>query len=386
MARRSGPGGPRSFARLVALGVLNHAVLAGLRVDVSLDALARGGSPATVGVLMALFALLPAILSVSIGRLCDRTGVRTPLILSSAALAVATALPALLPGFVALALAAAATGLAFGVFQIAAQHATAQMGDPVDRVRRYTLLALGYSVSGMAGPLVAGFGIDHAGHRATFALLAVIPLVPLALLTSGRIALPAPAPRTGEESARGHFDLWRDPSMRRVLVLNALFAIGWDLNTIFVPIYGAQIGLAAAEIGLVLAVFNAATFTVRFAMPWIASRHAETRVIGTALLVSAVAFFVFPFAQGVAGMSAVAYTLGLGLGAGQPMVLSLLASRAPPGRLGEAAGMRMTMIQSMAVGVPLAFGALGAVVGLAPVLWAVGAGLAAGGALVRRGA
>ncbi|MFO1283970.1 MAG: MFS transporter [Burkholderiales bacterium] len=386
MARRSGPRGPRSFAWLVALGVLNHSVLAGLRVDVSLDALARGGSPATVGVLMALFALLPAILSVSIGRLCDRTGVRSLLILSSAALAIATALPALLPGFVALALTAAATGLAFGVFQIAAQHATAQMGDPVDRVRRYTLLALGYSVSGMAGPLVAGFGIDHAGHRATFALLAVIPLVPLAVLTSGRIALPAPAPHVDEGSARGYFDLWRDPSMRRVLVLNALFAIGWDLNTIFVPIYGAQIGLAAAEIGLVLAVFNAATFTVRLAMPWIAARQTETRVIGTALLVSAAAFFAFPFAPGVVGMSAVAYTLGLGLGAGQPMVLSLLASRAPPGRLGEAAGMRMTMIQSMAVGVPLAFGALGAAIGLAPVLWAVGAGLAAGGALARRGA
>ena len=58
----------RAFAILVALGIANHTVIAGARVDVSLDALARGASPATVGALMALFALLPALIGIAIGR------------------------------------------------------------------------------------------------------------------------------------------------------------------------------------------------------------------------------------------------------------------------------------------------------------------------------
>ena len=38
------------------------------------------------------------------------------------------------------------------------------------------------------------------------------------------------------------------------------------------------------------------------------------------------------------------------------MVMSLLHTHAPPGRMGEAAGVRMSLVQAMAVAVPLTFG------------------------------
>jgi hypothetical protein len=44
----------------------------------------------------------------------------------------------------------------------------------------------------------------------------------------------------------------------------------------------------------------------------------------------------------------------------------------------------MTVVQAMAVGVPLVFGALGASIGIAPVFWSVGACLVTGGVLTRR--
>ena len=46
--------------------------------------------------------------------------------------------------------------------------------------------------------------------------------------------------------------------------------------------------------------------------------------------------------------------------------------------------MRMSLVQAMAVAVPLTFGALGATVGLDPVFWSVGLCLAAGGIVTRR--
>ncbi len=81
---------------------------------------------------------------------------------------------------------------------------------------------------------------------------------------------------------------------------------------------------------------------------------------------------------------ALSFSLGLGLGMSQPMVMSLLHSHAPPGRMGEAAGVRMSLVQSMSVAVPLAFGALGATIGLTPVFWSVGVCLATGGWLSER--
>jgi hypothetical protein len=68
------------------------------------------------------------------------------------------------------------------------------------------------------------------------------------------------------------------------------------------------------------------------------------------------------------------------------MVMALLHTHAPPGRMGEAAGVRMSLVNTMAFAVPLAFGALGTSIGLAPVMVSVGAGLAAGGWLARRAA
>lgn len=376
----------RTFVVLIALGIANHTVLAGARVDVSLDALARGASPATVGLLVALFALLPMFSAVAVGRFSDRVGARRPMIAGSAALALSTALPALAPGYPALFASAALIGFSFTTFQVALQHVTGELGEPAKRAKRFSHLALAYSVSGMLGPLAAGLGIDHAGHRATFALLALVPLVPLAILLWGRLPLPAPVAHEAPISPRGMFDLVRHRALRRVLAINALFALGWDLHTVFVPIYGAELGLTASQIGSVLATFGLATFLVRFAMPWIAGRFSETQVLTGALFLSAAAYLAFPFASGALALAMLSFALGFGLGSGQPMVMSLLSSRAPPGRMGEAAGLRMSLIQSMSVAVPLAFGALGTTLGVIPVFWGVGACLVTGGVVARRGA
>ena len=375
----------RAFAVLLALGILNHVALTGARVGVSLDALARGASPATVGLLIALFAMLPMVFAVAIGRHSDRVGAGTPMLAGSAGLAASISLPALAPGFPALFASAALAGLSFTMFQVALQHVTGEMGEPGKRVKRFSLLALAFSVSGIVGPLFTGFTIDFAGHRAAFAMLAVVPLAPLAVLLSRRIALPAPAAHEEHASGRGMFDLVRHRPMRRLLALNALFALGWDLHTVFVPIVGAELGLSASRIGAVLAAFGLATFVVRVALPWVAARASETQVLAAALFLSAGAYAGFPFASGAGTLAMLSFTLGLGLGGGQPVMMSLLTTRAPPGRMGEVAGLRMSMIQTMAVAAPLAFGALGTTLGLVPVFWGVGACLATGGVVARRG-
>ena len=376
----------RAFATLLALGILNHAALTGARVDVALDALSQGASPATVGLLTALFALLPMLSAVAIGRYSDRVGARAPMIAGSAGLAAATLLPAIAPGFLSLYAAALLIGFSFTVFQVALQHVTGETGEPAKRVKRFSLLALAFSVSGILGPFAAGFAIDHLGHRATFALLAALPVVPLAILATRRVPIPPPVAHAARAKESRSLDLVRHSSMRRLLAINALFALGWDLHTVFVPIYGAQLGLSASRIGTVLAVFGVATFAVRVAMPWVAARATETQVLAGALFLASAAYLAVPFATGAATLAAASFLLGLGLGSGQPVVMSLLSTRAPPGRMGEAAGLRMSLVQTMAVAVPLAFGALGTTIGLWPVFWGVGACLATGGVVARKGA
>ena len=252
------------------------------------------------------------------------------------------------------------------------------------RARNFSLLAVGYSVSGFIGPLLAGFTIDHFGFRAAFGTFALITLIPLAVLRRGRLALPGPH-RGGDGAHHGGvLALLRHRTLRRVFAINALLSLGWDLLTIFVPIYGAKIGLSALGIGSVLSSFAAATFVVRFFMPAIARRWRERQVLAVALLLAGAVYFVFPFSESLTALLLLSFALGLGLGSGQPMVMSLLHTHAPAGHVGEAAGVRMSLINTMSFAAPLVLGAVGASVGIVPVFWSVGACLAAGGYLARR--
>ena len=373
-----------SLRLLVGLGMANHIVLTGSRVAVSLDALALGATPATVGLLLALFAVLPMFLAIPFGRMADRLGVRRPMFLGSCGVAVASLLPAVLPGLPALFATAALMGVSFMVYQVSAQYATGELGGPADRARNFTVFALGYSISSIVGPLLAGLVIDGVGYRATFAVLALAPLLPIYVLGTDRLPLPGPHPEHARHASRNALDLLSHQQLRRVFAINALTAVAWELHTLFVPIYGQSVGLSASAIGLVLAAFASATFVVRLAMPLITRRLTEYQVLTLALFVGGSVYLLFPFARNTGTLMTLSFCLGLGMGASQPIVLALMHHHAPAGRQGEVTGVRMSLVNTMAVLVPLVFGAIGGTVGLAPVLWGVGVFMTSSGFLMRR--
>jgi hypothetical protein len=103
----------------VILNGLAHLAFVGCRMTTTLFALELGASRFTVGLLMSLFALLPMLLSVSAGRLIDRTGPRRPLLFALGALACATVLPFVFPSVAVLYLSTTLVGTSFMVTHIA---------------------------------------------------------------------------------------------------------------------------------------------------------------------------------------------------------------------------------------------------------------------------
>ncbi|OGI40479.1 MAG: hypothetical protein A2V91_01745 [Candidatus Muproteobacteria bacterium RBG_16_64_10] len=71
------------------------------------------------------------------------------------------------------------------------------------------------------------------------------------------------------------------------------------------------------------------------------------------------------------------------MGCGQPLSMMLIYGRAPQGRSGEALGLRLTINNFMHIAVPLVFGTIGSVLGVAPVFVANSLLLAGGGIMVR---
>lgn len=107
-------------------------------------------------------------------------------------------------------------------------------------------------------------------------------------------------------------------------------------------------------------------------------------MVVAAMTVAGVAYALFPLAESVAPLMALSFVLGLGLGCAQPFIMSLLYAASPPGRQGEVIGIRTTMLSGSHTVLPLAMGALGAALGMAPVFWSMAAVLLAGGGFAWR--
>lgn len=363
----------------ILLTVLTHVAFVGSRVTVALYGIHLGATPLTVGVLMSLYAFLPMLLAVTVGRMIDRIGPLKPMLYSSAALVAAVALPGLWPGLAALHLAAMLIGTSFLFYHVALNNVIGQLGTPPDRAVHFSWFALGFSISGFCGPLLAGFAIDGVGHRAAFLMLAAFPTLATLVLYGRRHLLPgaAGAQHLGGERRIG--DLLRDPRLRSAFIASAVLAMGWDLYTFVMPVYGSSIRLSASTIGIIMGTFAAATFVVRLAMPAVSRRLKEWPMVIAAMAIAGVSYALFPLAQSVPLLMALSFLLGLGLGCAQPFIMSLLYAASPPGRQGEVIGVRTTMLNGSHTLLPLGMGALGAALGMGPVFWSMAAFLFAGG-------
>ena len=374
--------------RLIVASVCLHAAMTGTRLAAPLLALRQGHSAAAVGVLLALFALTQVFLALPAGRYADRRGLKRPVAIAVAAAVLGATLAAAFPIFSVLCIAALLTGGASGIALIALQrHVGRAAKNPTQLKQVFSWLAIAPAASNFVGPFGAGLLIDHAGtqagdltgFRAAFVAMALLPLACWLLVRSARELPVSPPPALGVRLRA--WDLMRAPMLRRLLFVNWLQSMSWDVHTFVLPILGHERGLSASVIGTLLGAFALAAAGIRVLLPLVASRLRERAVITGATLVTAGVFALYPLMPGALAMGACSVVLGAALGVVQPMVMSLLHQITPPARHGEALALRAMTLNASSFAMPMLFGAAGAVAGIASVFWIVGAVVALGAPL-----
>jgi MFS family permease len=364
-----------SIRLIIFLTVLTHLSFAGFRVIISLTAIHYEATPFTVGVVMSLLTVVPMLFAVRWGRYVDRIGVRGPMLAGAALILAAMVLGWAVPRLETLFVASALAGSGFFLYHIAVGQAAALIGNPEERVRNFTLLALAFSASGFLGPMLAGFAIDGIGHHWAMLALASAALTTVVVLSARRIETPRHAASAAHGEKQRLRDLLLAPGFRRIFAVSGTLSVTWDLFAFVTPIYGSQIGLSASTIGLILGCFGGAVFAVRLVLPVLAHRVNAWRLLIAAMLLSGALLFAFPLVKDVPQLMALSFLLGLGLGGTQPYIMSLLYEIAPPGRGAEVLSVRTWLINFSQTGVPLASGAIGAAAGMLPVFWGMGAAL-----------
>ncbi|WP_416548894.1 MFS transporter [Limnohabitans sp. DCL3] len=362
-----------------------HACMAGARMAMPLLALKQGFSAVAVGALLALFALSPMFLALPAGRYSDRRGLQKILRISVVLAASGVLLSALWPIFPVMCWSALAAGGATGMAVIALQRHVGRMAKDSAALKvAFSWLSLGPAVSNFVGPVMAGLLIDYAGpvaadvagFRWAFLLMAVFPL--FTWLWVRRVPESPLSPALVDEPPRRALDLLAEPLMRRLLGVNWLLSSCWDVHTFVVPVLGHERGYSASVVGGILGAFALAAAFIRVCLPFISRHVKEHQIITAAMLCTGLLFAVYPLMPTAGAMLVCSVLLGLVLGTVQPMIMSTLHQITPPHRQGEALGLRLMSINASSVLMPMLFGAAGAVAGVAPVFWVVGAAVGTG--------
>jgi len=357
---------------VAALSFLMHIGFGGGKMTLSLFALELQASPAAIGAMMSLMALFPTLIAVPLGKLCDRVGVRWPIMIGLAGIAVALALPVAWPSMPALFVSATLIGGSFTFYQVAVGNVVGAIGPPEKRAHNYSVLSLGFACASFLGPLIAGFSIDHLGHRWTFAQLAFWVVLPLLIVLLRRNLVPDVRVKQTAAQRGSILDLLRIRPLRDTFIAGSVLSSAWDLYQFLMPIYGRSLGLSASTIGMVLAAFATAIVLVRAAIPALARRYTDAQLITSAIFIACAAYLLFPLVASPWLLAAVSFLLGLGVGAGQPLAMTLIYNLSPAGRAGEASGLRVSLNHMTHIAVPLVFGTAGAAAGLGPVFLANG--------------
>jgi MFS family permease len=337
------------------------------RVVITLYALKLGAQPFTVGVLAAMFSVVPTLLSWHVGRFSDRFGSRWLLMVGAVVGAMGMLLSYVIPGLPALFVTSVMYGLLSAFVGTPVQNLVGLQSELQDRAKNYSNLSLVVSVAGFIGPLLAGFSIDHAGPDVACLSLVLLLLVPAVMLVVWGGILPsgtlAAKPTGSVRILLSESGLWR------VLAASSLVVTGIELFQVFMPIYGHEIGLSASAIGILLGTCSLAAFTIRIFLPSLIKRFTVEGVLAYSFLIGAAAFLLIPFFKSVVILSLVSFVFGVGTGCGVPITMMMTFSNSAQGRSGEAMGIRVTCNNLARVIGQIVFGSIGSAFGVFTVFW-----------------
>jgi MFS family permease len=358
--------------------------LSGGRLTGSLYVLKSGHPEALVGLFMALFSVIPVMTSLAIGRWVDRTGAVKVLRAGMLLVLLGAWLPVVHLSMPTLLVTAMTIGFGFNVMSVAAQHTVghlAPQASSAERMANFGWFALGHSSSSTIGPLIAGLLIDHFSFRAAFTAMATATCLSAWLVATRIRGMPGPTKSEPEPLSLDSdelvqevvrkprvLDLLASQEMRRIYWVNAITASAWDLFIVMLPVLGHRLGYSASVIGTVFSLFALGTFMARAAMPWLSGRVNEWQILRVALVVICVIFVALPWAVLAPVLMLCGLIFGSAVGMSQPNMLSLLHQAAPPGRGGEAVGLRSVLSNGCSVMVPLCFGAALSVATITPLL------------------
>lgn len=367
----------------------------GARPLVPLYGASLGVGAGELGVLVAVYALLPLLFTSRFGSWLDTHGNLPAILLALGVTVVGLLFPVLLPGRVGLYLSQAVVGSGFTAFILAGQKFVGQSApDLWARERGIARFTISIALGGLVGPLLGGLVVDWLGYPEAFGLMSVFALgavaVVLPLLFSpaavqaraaegARRRAPPMAPTPPQGRVARYLRVFSyNPYMGRAFMVSVLILMGRDMYIAYFPFYATAAGLSASVIGALIAAQNGGAVLVRVFLLPLVRLVGKNRVVVWSIALGGVLFLTIPLFEGVWALALVSVLIGSALGIGQPLAITTTMNLSPADKVGEVLGFRLMLNRLTQVFGPLGFAATATLTGVSGVFLVVGVLMLAG--------
>ncbi|WP_281964210.1 MFS transporter [Serinicoccus marinus] len=355
-----------------------------LRPVTSYKLLALGADGLTVGLVTAVYALVPLVAALALARRADRT--RRLLRAAGAAtvvLGTGGALLALADGVLLVVAGTMVLGVGHLLFTLAGQAAIARYSRDSELDLGFGWFTASYSLGQALGPLLGGALVGpaagSAGDRLARVDLALWVGTGVALLALPLLLAPLAVPPVRAQARAGEEDLEPRTSMRGVLRLPGVapamsasltLLAALDILTAFLPVVGERAGVPPVVVGALLAVRGAAAFVARVSLPLLTGWLSRTSWVLVSLVGAALALALPPLVLDRTLLAAVCLAVGgFFLGLGQPLTMTLISTGVPTQWRSQALAVRLVGNRVGQVAVPLLAGLVAAPLGPAAAIW-----------------
>jgi MFS family permease len=358
-----------------------------MRPMITYRALENGATGYQIGLIASIYALVPLVVAVQMGRWVGRIG-EVPLLfagcLSFIILGIAFAF---LNNIIAIAAATALAGVAH-LSNVAASQAMVASRSPhelQDQNFGYFSFStsMGHTFGPMLGGIIAGSsGVLPRSSTSAFifaAILASLALLPFFLFKSVKeIRSQEERDAAGSIKAR---DVIKRPGIKPAIWTSLAVASTNDVLVVILPLIGTELGISPVVIGAILSIRSAAAMVSRFSLGKLTKRFGSSKVLNSSIGISAVFLFASVYATTALTLAIVMAIVGFLLGIGQPLTMSIVSKKTPIEERAMAISIRLFGNRLGQFLVPLGAGALAAPFGAGAVFVGLAALIASAGAV-----
>jgi MFS family permease len=365
--------------------VLTQALIQIIRITTSYRAIELGLPVIWLGIIATGFAIIPVFLSLPVGRWIDR-GNDARAVWVGAALVLVGAIGFWAAPQSAMHLLVYSVVLGFGHMFCMAGHQMLAVRSGGARSRESVLgwYMVAASLGQGFGPFVVGWLGGAAALPPTGKLFAITLWTSAAGAILALLIRPTriiTAQRADGDSVPVR-DLLKLRGFIAVLLSSVVTITAVDLLVIYLPALGAERGINADHIGLLLAVRSFAALVSRAFYARLIYAVGRVQLTLVSMLASGAGYLVLALALSLPAMYAVLVLMGFAMGIASTLTISSVVHLAPAKAWGTALTLRMTGNRVGQIVFPALAGLLAAATGVAGIMLAIGCGLAASGIAV----